>query len=270
MAQGPGGLPTRRTRALRRALKISCTRAACAAWASVSVRMVGCSCSPSASAQTWWIAKTGHRLVAVGVSAVRSGMASNAGRSGRTSTPLTTPLCVASGVVPTARGSRRRRLGARCLLSPTRRPSGGPGVGLGERGGAVRQVRGCRHHGVDGLQAPVAPLRARDNPHLVVVAILQHDHGDGAGVTVARWGRHARRPRVACHQAREVVPPATGGSAFPCRQDFLRQDTEFVGPRRRGGSLPALVLRAGLGSVCGAMSVCTQPRCGTHTPPWAG
>ena len=29
--QGPGGLPTRRTRALRRALKISCTRAQCAA-----------------------------------------------------------------------------------------------------------------------------------------------------------------------------------------------------------------------------------------------
>ena len=25
-----------------------------------------------------------------------------------------------------------------------------------------------------------------------------------------------------------------------------------------------------LGSVGGAMSVCTQPRCGTHTPPWAG
>ena len=30
------------------------------------------------------------------------------------------------------------------------------------------------------------------------------------------------------------------------------------------------VLGAGLGFVGGAMSVCTQPRCGTHTPPWAG
>ena len=30
------------------------------------------------------------------------------------------------------------------------------------------------------------------------------------------------------------------------------------------------VLGAGLGSVGGAMSVCAQPRCGTHTPPWAG
>ena len=76
-AQGPGGLPTRCTRALRRALKISCTRAACAAWASVSVRMAGCICSPSASALIWWIAMTGHRLGAVRVSAVRSGMAFN-------------------------------------------------------------------------------------------------------------------------------------------------------------------------------------------------
>ena len=54
--QGPGGFPMRRTRALRRALNISCTRAACAAWATVSVRMAGCSCSPSASAWIWRIA----------------------------------------------------------------------------------------------------------------------------------------------------------------------------------------------------------------------
>ena len=82
-AQGPGGLPTRRTGALRRALKISCTRDACAAWASVSVRMAGCSCSPSASTRIWWMAKTGHRLSAVVVSAVRSGMASNCCRPSR-------------------------------------------------------------------------------------------------------------------------------------------------------------------------------------------
>ena len=54
-AQGPGGFPTRRTRALRRALKISRTRAVCAVRASVLVRMVGCS-SPSASARIWRIA----------------------------------------------------------------------------------------------------------------------------------------------------------------------------------------------------------------------
>ena len=55
VAQGPGAFPTRRTRALRRALRISC-----------------CSCSPSASARIWWITKKGHRFGAVGVSAIRS------------------------------------------------------------------------------------------------------------------------------------------------------------------------------------------------------
>ena len=63
VVQGHGGFPTCRTRAPRRALKMSCTRAACAAWASVSVRMAGCSCSPSAGARIWSIAKTGHMLV---------------------------------------------------------------------------------------------------------------------------------------------------------------------------------------------------------------
>ena len=41
VVEGPGGLPTRRTRALRRALRISCTRDACSPLASVSVRMAG-------------------------------------------------------------------------------------------------------------------------------------------------------------------------------------------------------------------------------------
>ena len=72
VVQGPGGYPQRRTRALRSGLRILCTRAVCDAWASLSVRMAGCSCSPSASARICWIAKTGHRLVAVRVSAVRS------------------------------------------------------------------------------------------------------------------------------------------------------------------------------------------------------
>ena len=87
VVQGSGGFPTRRTRALPRALRISCTRAACATWASVSVRIAGCICSHSASARIWWIAKTGHRLVAVGVSAVRScwGMASSCCRPSRSS-----------------------------------------------------------------------------------------------------------------------------------------------------------------------------------------
>ena len=113
------------------------------------------------------------------------------------------------------------------------------GLAREQGGGAVRQVRGRREHGVDGLQAPVAPLRVRDDPHLVVVAILQHDHGNGAGVTFARRGRRARRLRLACREAREVVPPATGGPAFPCCQAFVRRDTEVVGCRWRGGLLPA-------------------------------
>ena len=113
------------------------------------------------------------------------------------------------------------------------------GLAWEQGGGAVRQGRGRREHGVDGLQAQVALLRVRDDPHLVVVAILQHDHGDGAGVTFARQGCRARRLRVACRQAREVVPPATGGPAFPCRQAFVRRDTEGFGPRWRGGPLSA-------------------------------
>ena len=53
--------------------------AACAAWASVSVRMVGGSCPPIASPRISWIAKTGHRLAVAGVSVVCScwGMASS-------------------------------------------------------------------------------------------------------------------------------------------------------------------------------------------------
>ena len=65
-AQGPGGFPTRHTRALRRALKISCTRAACAAWASVSVPMAGCSRSPSASARIWRIAVLNNAPLVIG------------------------------------------------------------------------------------------------------------------------------------------------------------------------------------------------------------
>ena len=67
------------------ALRIWCTRAACAAWASVSVRMVGSSCPPSASARIWWILKTGHRLPVAGISVIRWcwGMASSCYRPSR-------------------------------------------------------------------------------------------------------------------------------------------------------------------------------------------
>ena len=109
-----------------------------------------------------------------------------------------------------------------------------------EQGGrVVRQVRGRPEHGVDGLQAPMVVLQVWDDPHLVVVAILQHDHGDGTGVTFARRGRCARRLRVVRRQVREVVPPATGGPAVPCLQALLQWDTEVVWSRWWGGPLSA-------------------------------
>ena len=113
------------------------------------------------------------------------------------------------------------------------------GLVVEQGGGAVWQGLGRREHGVDGLQAPVALLRLRDDPHLVVVAIFQHDHGDGAGVTFARRGRRARRLRVPSRQAREVTPPVAGGPTFPWRQAFVRWDAEGFGPRWRSGPLPA-------------------------------
>ena len=109
-----------------------------------------------------------------------------------------------------------------------------------EQGGrVVRQVCGCREHGVDGLQTAMVVLRVWDDSHLVVVAILQHDHGDGTGVTIARRRRCARRLRVVRPQVREVVPPATGGPAFPCLQALVRWNTEVVGSLWWGGPLPA-------------------------------
>ena len=82
-------------------------------------------------------------------------------------------------------------------------------------------------------------LQVWDDPHLVVVAILQHDHGDGTGVTFAQRGRCAHCLRVVRRQVREVVPPATGGPAFPCLQALVWWDTEVVGSRCWGGPLPA-------------------------------
>ena len=64
-----------------------------------------------------------------------------------------------------------------------------------------------------------------DDPHLVVVAILEHDPGDGTGVMFARRGRCTRRLWLVRRQVREVVPPATGGPTFPCLQALVRLDT---------------------------------------------
>ena len=64
------GLPRCLTRAVRRAAKISLTRAVCAARASSSVWMADDTCS-SANARIWLIAKTGHKLSLAGCPAVR-------------------------------------------------------------------------------------------------------------------------------------------------------------------------------------------------------
>ena len=59
------GLPRCRTRAVRRAAKLSHIRAACAAGAASSVWMAGHTC-PAANAPIWWIAKTGHKFSVAG------------------------------------------------------------------------------------------------------------------------------------------------------------------------------------------------------------
>ena len=130
-----GARPMRRNGAPWRLLKFACRRAGRAAWVSASVRTAGCSQLPSTSARIWWRALFDNTPVVMGSAAGSACLAGPfAGRRGRISTPLTTPWCAASGAAPTARGSRERGLGARCLPSPTQWPSGGRGVGLGAGG----------------------------------------------------------------------------------------------------------------------------------------
>ena len=112
------------------------------------------------------------------------------------------------------------------------------GLAVEQGGGAVRQGRGRREHGVC-LQTPVALLRVRDNPRLVVVAIFQHDHGVGAGVPFTPQGCCVCRLRVPLRHAREVTPPVAGCPAFLFRQAFVRWGAEGFGSGRWGGPLPA-------------------------------
>ena len=65
VGQGITVLPGCRMRVVRRAAKISLTRAACAARSSSAVWMAGDTC-PAANARIWWIAKTGHTFSVVG------------------------------------------------------------------------------------------------------------------------------------------------------------------------------------------------------------
>ena len=86
-------------------------------------------------------------------------------------------------------------MGASCRLHPTRRPSGGPEAGfLGQGVGAVQQGCARLEHVFDGFQVLVALLRMRDGPHLVVVAIFQHDHGDGDSQDPGILDASARSP----------------------------------------------------------------------------
>ena len=178
------------------------------------------------------------------------------------------PWCAASGAAPTARGSRGHAPGARCRLSPT--PCLLGGLVVGQRVLPVRQGCGRREHGADGFQAPVALLRVRGDPHLVVVTTFQQDHGDGAGGKFACWGPCTCRLRVPLYHAREVTPLSRAvllsHSARPSYGGMWRVSPLGGGAAR---SRPR-TLGAGLESVGGAMSVCAQPGCGTHMPPWSG
>ena len=147
LGQGPGGFPIRRTRALRRTLRISSTRAARAAWASVSVRMVRCSCPPIASAWIWWISKTGAQVCRSGglcrPLALGYWLPVTVGHPGGSSTSPSIPWCAASGAEPTARGSRGHAPGCKVPASPYTtavRGSGGWlwGRGVGPSGRAAR------------------------------------------------------------------------------------------------------------------------------------
>ena len=108
---GSCGFLRRRTRALRRVPKISCTRVVRTARASFAVRMAGCRRSPSASARIWWIAVFDNTPAVIGLAVgpacmagpfARSLMVSLRGRRGSGGMP---GLCVALPPFPVAGGS---------------------------------------------------------------------------------------------------------------------------------------------------------------------
>ena len=78
---GSLGFLTRRTRALWRVPKISCTRVVRAARASVAVRMAGCRHSPSATARIWWIAVFNNTPAVIGLAVGPACMAGPFARS---------------------------------------------------------------------------------------------------------------------------------------------------------------------------------------------
>ena len=104
----------------------------------------------------------------------------------------------------------------------------------------------------------MALLRVRDDPHLVVVPFSNTIMAMVLGSRL-RDARLVRlRPLSRAVPLSHAARPSCGG---------MRRVSGLGGGAAR--SRPP-VLGAGLGSVSVAMSVCTQPRCGTHTPPLAG
>ena len=93
-----------------------------------------------------------------------------------------------------------------------------------------------------------------------MVAESRSRRGGAARVVSGLWGARLVRlcPLLRAVPLSRAARPACGG---------IRRLSGLGGGAAR--SRPP-VLGAGLGSVGGAMSVCTQPRCGTHTPLWAG
>ena len=127
---GSWGFLTRRTRALRRVPKISCTSVVRAARASVAVQMAGCRRSPSASTRMWWIAVFDNTSAVIGLAVGPACMAGpfapslvdllrGGGGSGRMPGPgvaLPPFFCCrrvagAREVRPSSRGCGRRSLG---------------------------------------------------------------------------------------------------------------------------------------------------------------
>ena len=103
--------------------------------------------------------------------------------------------------------------------------SGGRVVGLSARA----HVPG--EHGPDLLQVPTASQQPRSAPHLVVVAVLQYHHGDGAG-SAASWGPRvclrSRRVSVALQHFPEVACLLQGPPAFPGRQAAVQREFEGI------------------------------------------
>ena len=128
-----------------------------------------------------------------------------------------------------------------------------------QSGGAVCQGHVPGDHGVDDLQVPMPRQRPQSEPHLVVVAGLQHHDGDGAGSpacwrpNVPSWSRHTQ-----FHDLTEVISPLLGLPTFPGRQATVQRDVEGVRPQLWRSRFPPPGLGAGQGLVGGAMSMCAH------------